>query len=211
MKPSDFCVIQYKKSVTKFIGKKCKKKTAFHSAFGMLVTCNMFQMHEISVSVHFGLSAVLIVDLLNFILISYTFSYLHREQNPNIKFDMDFHKMMETMKLLPKKKRKKKRAQWTSFLRVYLLINDGRKMKFALLYEVWRASFLPFSCALCAFMRLDFLLVWLLLAFAQLWIIVVMMVRPWVTDLFLNYNLFLNLIALNLILNVFILQSQRIL
>lgn len=66
----------------------------------------MFQMHEISVSVHFGLSAVLIVDLLNFILISCTFSYLHREQNPNIKFDMDFRKMMETMKLLRERKKK---------------------------------------------------------------------------------------------------------
>lgn len=84
-----------------------------------------------------------------------------------------------------KKMWKKKRTQWTLFLRVHLLINDERKMKFSLLYEGLHLYLLR---ALCFHAFEFFLFVCLLLAFAQLWIIVVMMVRPWVTDLFLNYN-----------------------
>lgn len=91
-----------------------------------------------------------------------------------------------------KKKHRKRGPDDTSFLRVYLLINDERKMKFSLLNEGLHFYLLR---ALCTHVFLFVVVGGAAAAasLAQLWIIVAMMVRPGSQISFRMYHIFWSL------------------
>lgn len=163
--------IQKKRSITKFNGKKCTKKNCI--SFCIRHAC---YLQYVSNAWNFRFSSFWFERGFDRWFIEFHFDFLHfqsfapKAKTPNIKFDMDFHKITKWWKQWGIVTRKKQRAQWTSFLRVYLLINDGRKMKFSSLYE--GLHFIPFTCALCFHAFELFVSVNLLLALVQLWIIV---------------------------------------